>query len=67
MPQDYISHKFIKPNSIESRQYQISLAKDAINQGIKQKAADAVDMKRVEMSVDWNNGENLGTDNIDSE
>ena len=42
-------------------------AKDAINQGIKQKAADAVDMKRVEMSVDWNNGENLGTDNIDSE
>ena len=42
-------------------------AKDAINQGIKQMAADAVDMKRVEMSVDWNNGENLGTDNIDSE
>ena len=42
-------------------------AKDAINQGIKQKAADAVDMKRVEMSVDWNNDENLGTDNIDSE
>ena len=42
-------------------------AKDSINQGIKQKAADAVDMKRVEMSVDWNNGENLGTDNIDSE
>ena len=42
-------------------------AKDAINQGIKQKASDAVDMKRVEMSVDWNNGENLGTDNIDSE
>ena len=42
-------------------------AKDAINQGIKQKAADAVDMKRVEMSVDWNNGEYLGTDNIDSE
>ena len=42
-------------------------AKDTINQGIKQKAADAVDMKRVEMSVDWANGENLGTDNIDSE
>ena len=42
-------------------------AKDNINQGIKQKAADAVDMKRVEMSVDWNNGENLGTDNNDSE
>jgi len=42
-------------------------AKDAINQGIKQKAADAVDMKRVEMQVDWNNGENLGTDNNDSE
>jgi hypothetical protein len=42
-------------------------AKDSIHQGIKQKAADAVDMKRVEMSVDWNNGEELGTDNIDSE
>ena len=32
MPQDYISHKFIKPNSIESRQYQLSLAKAASNQ-----------------------------------
>ena len=32
MSQDYISHKFIKPNSIESRQYQLSLAKDASNQ-----------------------------------
>ena len=42
-------------------------AKDSINQGIKQKAADAGDMKRVEMSVDWNNGEDLGTDNNDSE
>ena len=42
-------------------------AKDSIFQGMKEKAADAVDMKRVEMSVDWNNGENLGTDNIDSE
>ena len=42
-------------------------ANDSINQGIKQKAADAVDMKRVEMSVDWNNGEDLGTDNNDSE
>jgi hypothetical protein len=28
-------------------------AKDSIGQGIKQKAADAVDMKRVEMQVDW--------------
>ena len=45
----------------------LNYAKDTINQGIKQKAADAVDMKRVEMSVDWNNGENLGTDNNDSE
>lgn len=42
-------------------------ARETINQGIKQKAADAVDMKRVEMSVDWNNGEDLGTDNNDSE
>jgi hypothetical protein len=38
-------------------------AQDSIHQGIKQKAADQVDMKRVEMSVDWTNGENLGTDN----
>ena len=32
MSEDYISHKFIKPNSIETRQYQVSLAKDAANQ-----------------------------------
>ena len=31
-------------------------AKDSIFQGMKEKAADAVDMKRVEMSVDWTNG-----------
>ena len=42
-------------------------AKDSIHQSIKQKAADLVDMKRVEMSVDWANGENLETDNNDSE
>ena len=42
-------------------------AKDSIFQGMKEKAADAVDMKRVEMSVDWANGENLGTDNEESE
>ena len=42
-------------------------AKDSIQQGIKQKAAELVDMKRVEMSVDWNNGEDLGTDNNNSE
>ena len=42
-------------------------AKDSIQQGIKQKAAELVDMKRVEMSVDWANGENLETDNNDSE
>lgn len=42
-------------------------AQDSIFKGIKQKAADQVDMKRVEMSVDWMNGENLGTDNNDSE
>ena len=32
MTQDYISHKLIKPKSIESRQYQLSLAKDALSQ-----------------------------------
>ena len=31
-------------------------AKDSIFQGIKQKAAEKVDMKRVEMSVDWAQG-----------
>jgi len=42
-------------------------AKDSIQQGIKQKAAEIVDMKRVEMSVDWANDENLERDNNDSE
>ena len=42
-------------------------AKDSIQQGIKQKAAELVDMKRVEMSVDWANDENLERDNNDSE
>jgi hypothetical protein len=32
---------------------QLQDAKDSIFTGIKQKAADAVDMKRVEMQVDW--------------
>jgi hypothetical protein len=32
---------------------QLQDAKTSIAQGIKQKAADAVDMKRVEMQVDW--------------
>ena len=58
-----ISNKIV--NQIEAGK--LNDAKDTINQGIKQKAADAVDMKRVEMSVDWNNGEDLGTDNNDSE
>ena len=42
-------------------------AKDSIQQGIKQKAAEIVDMKRVEMSVDWANDENLERDYNDSE
>ena len=42
-------------------------AKDSINQGIKQKAAEIVDMKRVEMSVDWANDENLERNNNESE
>jgi|TARA_B100000953_G_scaffold28836_1_gene23231 hypothetical protein len=58
-----ISNKIV--NQIEAGK--LNDAKDTINQGIKQKAADAVDMKRVEMSVDWNNGEDLGTDNNNSE
>ena len=37
-------------------QGQLNDAKDSIGQGIKQKAADAVDMKRVEMQVDWVDG-----------
>ena len=42
-------------------------AKDSIQQGIKQKAAEIVDMKRVEMSVDWANDENLERNNNESE
>ena len=41
--------------------------KDSIQQGIKQKAAEIVDMKRVEMSVDWANEENLERNNEDTE
>jgi len=35
---------------------QLTDAKDSIFDGIKQKAAEKVDMKRVEMSVDWAQG-----------
>ena len=38
-------------------QGQLNDAKDSISQGIKQKAAEVVDMKRVEMQVDWVNKE----------
>ena len=38
-------------------QGQLNDAKDSISQGIKQKAAEVVDMKRVEMQVDWVNNE----------
>ena len=40
-------------------------AKDSIFDGIKAKTAEVVDMKRVEMQVDWtnNNAEDLETDN----
>ena len=41
-------------------------AKETIFKGLHQKAAENIDMKRVEMSVDWMNGENLGPDNNDS-
>jgi len=52
-------------NQIESGK--LTDAKDSIQQGIKQKAAEIVDMKRVEMSVDWANDENLERDYNDSE
>ena len=42
-------------------------AKDSIFDAIKSKTADAVDMKRVEMSVDWANEENLERNNEDTE
>ncbi len=35
---------------------QLNDAKDSIFDGIKQKAAEKVDMKRVEVSVDWAQG-----------
>lgn len=38
-------------NSIEAGK--LDTAKDQIFDGIKQKSAEAVDMKRVEMQVDW--------------
>lgn len=34
----------------------MSDAKDSIEQGIQQATADAIEMKRVEMQVDWLNG-----------
>jgi|TARA_B100001105_G_C22290000_1_gene399116 hypothetical protein len=36
---------------------QLEKAKETIHQGIKEKAAEVVDMKRVEASVDWLNKE----------
>ena len=45
---------------------QLTDARDSIFDGIKQKAGEQVDMKRVEMSVDWAQGKNeevLDTDN----
>ena len=38
-------------------QGQLNDAKDSISVGIKQKAAEVVDMKRVEMQVDWVDGQ----------
>ena len=55
----------ILPVQIESGK--LTDAKDSIQQGIKQKAAEIVDMKRVEMSVDWANEENLERNNEDTE
>ena len=43
-------------------------AKDTIFDTIKSKTAEVVDMKRVEMQVDWNNNEqDLETDNSGTE
>ena len=42
-------------------------AKDTIFDTIKSKTAEVVDMKRVEMSVDWANEENLERNNEDAE
>lgn len=38
-------------NSIEAGK--LDTAKDQVFDGIKQKSAEAIDMKRVEMQVDW--------------
>ena len=32
MSEEYFNHKFVKPNTIEFREYQLSLSKDAKNQ-----------------------------------
>tara|TARA_B100000902_G_scaffold354540_1_gene366768 strand:+ start:4036 stop:4221 length:186 start_codon:yes stop_codon:yes gene_type:complete len=40
-------------NSIEAGK--LDTAKDQVFDGIKQKAAETIDMKRVEMQVDWMN------------
>ena len=40
-------------NSIEAGK--LDNAKDQVFDGIKQKAAETIDMKRVEMQVDWMN------------
>ena len=40
-------------NSIEAGK--LDTAKDQVFDGIKQKSAEAIDMKRVEMQVDWVN------------
>ena len=45
---------------------QLNDSRDSIFDGIQQKAGEQVDMKRVEMSVDWAQGSNeevLDTDN----
>lgn len=46
-------------NSIEAGK--LDAAKDQVFDGIKQKAAETIDMKRVEMQVDWmNNNTTIG-------
>ena len=40
-------------NSIEAGK--LDTAKDQVFDGIKQKSAEAIDMKRVDMQVDWMN------------
>ena len=41
---------------------QLSDAQDLIKQGLMNKAAEAVDMKRVETSVAWTEKEEVGTE-----